>query len=856
VKTARVAEGGVALVTTVIVIAVLAVVAVALMQSTSTDRLSSRTVANYFKAQLAAEAGLAEALSRMRQAMPDFGYLTGAEPSGNSYRTYVRPLSAPNGSWEFNGDRVFLDSGVDGETAEIVLSGSDDSPAIEQKAAWQAIEPSDDAPESEMQRYAFWVDDAGGKQNLAWWGGGATRGFAVNLADLPLFLPDETGTSAEPFSAGAMTRLKSLRSTSLTSFSLGGIDFSSEVAAFNLPSVATFNLLDPPSLQGRVNRYFFTLSSAASAASPTGGVKLNVASLARHVDGLNTDQGSEGAKAKLVEELLKAEPQNSGAWGGGNLNWLAVCGKYSPAEQRQIVANLIDYLDEDLIPTTDSVANPTYFGVEAMVMNDGTVRGHPVINMIGLGSVFNWSGARETLGHLNSTRLLAFVGLVNPWQAPLQTDDYFFGADDLVVEVEGEVGGGKLGGDAPAYFLTTLNEQLSTRPQPTLAPRSGLTFPGAASGLNYANFNDLLNTKGRQPAEITFRDIIYKLTRLRLQFEDTSGRTGYVQIMPIGLSVDMEPKTVTSPGVGGPSVYKFTRPASARQKDLHLANDPRLNFKTDSWQNDESTGGTAPAVPAPKSGVDVTAKRGPDWDGAQGMPADASWYLNPKVTNHFNRGVQAGVTTKSAGMNSIGEFGYLWTGKPWQTLNLLDTDDPSKADWNVLDYISAGRLQGEASSASPLPVMPLRAAPGTGSRVTISNALVASGGLNINSRKKATLAAALQDATGLSPDAADLLLQASSGNQASPFGEIAALVDQNEDLVAAGAADGKFAKEAVQRALANISVNRSRVFTVYSVGEYRMGNSVSRAQLEADVFVGIDPATGAPKMQVINKIYR
>ena len=50
---------GVALVTTVIVVAVLAVVAVAFMQSTSMDRLSSRTVRNYYEAQLAAEAGLA-----------------------------------------------------------------------------------------------------------------------------------------------------------------------------------------------------------------------------------------------------------------------------------------------------------------------------------------------------------------------------------------------------------------------------------------------------------------------------------------------------------------------------------------------------------------------------------------------------------------------------------------------------------------------------------------------------------------------------------------------------------------------------------------------------------------------------
>jgi PilX N-terminal len=52
-------EQGVALITTVIVVAVLAVVAVAMMQSTTVDRLSARSVANFTRAKLAAEAGAA-----------------------------------------------------------------------------------------------------------------------------------------------------------------------------------------------------------------------------------------------------------------------------------------------------------------------------------------------------------------------------------------------------------------------------------------------------------------------------------------------------------------------------------------------------------------------------------------------------------------------------------------------------------------------------------------------------------------------------------------------------------------------------------------------------------------------------
>jgi Tfp pilus assembly protein FimT len=59
------AQQGVALVTTVIVVAVLAVVAVAFMQSTTVDRLSARSVANYYRAKLAADAGAAVAESML-----------------------------------------------------------------------------------------------------------------------------------------------------------------------------------------------------------------------------------------------------------------------------------------------------------------------------------------------------------------------------------------------------------------------------------------------------------------------------------------------------------------------------------------------------------------------------------------------------------------------------------------------------------------------------------------------------------------------------------------------------------------------------------------------------------------------
>jgi Tfp pilus assembly protein PilE len=65
-------EHGVALVTTMIVVAVLAVVAVAFMQSTGTDRLSSRTAAGYAQARLAALAGASAAEAAVVRAITTY----------------------------------------------------------------------------------------------------------------------------------------------------------------------------------------------------------------------------------------------------------------------------------------------------------------------------------------------------------------------------------------------------------------------------------------------------------------------------------------------------------------------------------------------------------------------------------------------------------------------------------------------------------------------------------------------------------------------------------------------------------------------------------------------------------------
>ena len=120
----------------------------------------------------------------------------------------------------------------------------------------------------------------------------------------------------------------------------------------------------------------------------------------------------------------------------------------------------------------------------------------------------------------------------------------------------------------------------------------------------------------------------------------------------------------------------------------------------------------------------------------------------------------------------------------------------------------------------------------------------------MNTRKLPSLTALLSGSPALNPALAQRVSETDSASLPSAYGEIAAWVGAVPELARG---QDKFEREAAQRALANVAVNHSRVFTVYAAGEYRLGSAVSRAQLEADIFVGVDPSTGKPKVQIINK---
>ncbi|MFZ4484575.1 MAG: PilX N-terminal domain-containing pilus assembly protein [Chthoniobacterales bacterium] len=833
---------GVALVSTMIILAVLAVVAVAFMQSATTDRASSRSGTTYYKAQLAAEAGLAEAMAQMAQAMTNFNYVSGAEPVGSSYRTYVRPTRVVSGVWQSVGTNVYLDSGTNAPLTNLVVAGPNTNTGVVVRAQVKTLS----ATNSQTNTYAFWVDEAGGKQNLTWWGGGTNRGLVTNVADLPLVLPSANGTTVSALSAGASNALASARSYSVVTTNLFGTNTAILTASNALLTPATFNLLD--SSISNASSYFFTLFSPSSAATPLGGRKLNLQNLARYItNGMSAAQGSNSPRATLVDQLLLSNPPNATNWGGGDLSWLATSGNYTTNEQRQIVANLIDYLDDDLIPTTDSDTAPTFFGLEMRADSSGRVQGHPFINFISVGLIFN----RSTGNELNSTRVLCSLGLAYPWSSTSTAAAAY--TPEIEIAVKGTVANPimALGTNAQAYFGTNFTDEINSRPVSTFTPFTGNNWPqavGLAGTASYATPFTGFSTGAwptRGPTNITFQNLTYTISKIRLLFTPTSGAPGYVQIIPTNLVITNQPSNVVAAGGGGSLAVKFTESAFAQTANLYLATDPRAHFRPTAWTNLASLTSYGTNIPAPSGGAgQVVMSNGvsTNWDTAQSMPMNFNWYISTNVSNHLNR------STNTNGAISIGELGYLWTGRPWQTLSMTATNLTPVPDWNLLDYVTSGFL---TNTTINITAMPLRLPTATGTNVTASNSLVQEGGFNILTRKLATATAFLTNAPGLAANApATFIALPLSTNLASAGGALATLTN----LSAATAT--KFAREAVIRAAGNAAVTQSRVFTVYSRGEYSSGTTRSSVLLEADVFVDVNEQTGTPRLRVLSKNFR
>lgn len=298
--------------------------------------------------------------------------------------------------------------------------------------------------------------------------------------------------------------------------------------------------------------------------------------------------------------------------------------------------------------------------------------------------------------------------------------------------------------------------------------------------------------------------------------------------------VNANPSTFTLPTVN--SSQTITYATGAPTNELYLSDDPRAAFRGGSSYVASATSYSNNNA-FPVGSVTLFRNSGPDADGLQSLPDTFRGLTNAFMTNHLAR------ATNANGFASIGELGYLWAGKPWQTLSMTRTNNPTTADWNLLDYISGGYTNGSTNFTS-MPILPVAR---TGLGVTAINSLVQDGGFNVLTRKRATAEAFFANASGLKAAAVSDYISATRPELASVGGALAALSNLSSSTTT------KFASEAIVRAAANAAVTQSRVFTFYSRGEHISANSRSEATLEAEVFVDVDSQTGAPVVRVISK---
>jgi Tfp pilus assembly protein PilX len=814
-----------ALITTLLVLVVLSTIVVAFMQSMSVERSVARSNANRLKAEQAAEAGLGVAIANLKSSASPSYFVAQDRTVGasNTWRTvFVRltnglavatnPVESLAASWPRLGTRTFnLASGVSLARTNFALTNS-----------------SGETNGS----FSFAILDNAAKQNLMRFPS-IPRAFATTLREIPLMRPDGTA-----YSAADLLRLTNFVASQGTNWTN------------QLLSVPTIKQFLPASSDNALA--WADTVNWVSATAPNGLPKIDLRRFKYYIDSLSQSQAANNPKALVVEALL-GQPSSVAPvtqWGGGTLQWLVSSdnpGRYTIVQARQIAANLIDYLDDDLHSTTDNIDSPTYLGVEGRLQSDGTVQGHPYITATGFGLVFNFSAAAGFQGWLNSTRVLAYWSLVNPWSAVVNYSTFY--TPEIEIEVRGDASGGTLGSNAQGYFLKPLVEQLTSGPS-QIAANSGSTYPYSPNGLSYANLNSL-QPSNRQPKSMQFSNVRFAIKKMRLKFTDSSGVSSYVQVLDgLGsIEVPMNPNTFILPAPsGGSAVYN---PGTVK-KGFFLSDDPRLGFQTNAWiQGDlaSDAGSTAPPESSPSVAMfsNMDSRQG---DGPQGLAGNRTWYSSNATTNHFFVRSAPTITNNPAStpfdpanapaglaVDSIAELGYLQTGLPWQTLRMVEpsTNAPVRADYRLLDYVDAGTMH----------------------RVTNSTGtVVINGKVNINTASDATMRGAFQGIPGLSAQGIDSIVSflRTTSNAPYPFAG-AGLVGQLTNFQWPGAAS-KFERENLMRRTANVLAAGSDTFTIFVMGESRDPRMPSKILGRANLAAVVQLSTSNSGVTTATILYR
>ena len=439
-------ERGVALVATMIVVAVLAVVAVAFMQSTSTDRLSSRTAANYAQARLAAKAGasaaealVAEMLLRYPDSVTVWQNIGSGGASGTNNEAtvlYARaqsantnlgarpaqfggevallgrplvsgsslvPLGSVAGSMTFaanNTNMVNLNATNAARPRPFVGRRSATNPGAPVTAA-QWIYLTNAAGQTNA-RYAFWIEDESFKVNINVVTNGPRLTSSLGLAPSELRLDGSWGSSADSqlrgAGAGAVIGARS---------SLGNSSFPSALSAVLPAGISSPEAADEL-------KFLTTAHSAGLDLSRGGFKRFNINSLGFNnivsnaltpLDSSNAGQVRSNLN-RVVAALTNSNSVpnfgqrfyrlNNNAAGINSSN--AVSTNHAAIYVQKVAANLLDYIDDNDQPTV--ISNNASFSL---------VTGRPTVGILPVGGGTAGSNPIAAVGVENVPRLQEYA---------------------------------------------------------------------------------------------------------------------------------------------------------------------------------------------------------------------------------------------------------------------------------------------------------------------------------------------------------------------------------------------------------------------------------------------------------------
>ena len=828
-----------AIAVTLIILAALAMMVAGGLLTSRLDRTSARNIANYTQALLAANDGLESAKLRLLEALNSQDI-----PFHSVTEEKITPPTN-QGSRADDKDNHFVFHSLKADSTDLkqsfvlrsgpnTLSASDPTTLIEldNKNFYReagTIELVNELQPSQKTRHAFWILDSSCRLDLAKHG-----------------QQDRDENTSQP----QMIPVSLQNGTILKNFSKG-----------NLLSAATLNLVpdlkdvhnnDVTPLTGdnRAADHIYSFNSSSVPLNPEGGPRLNLKRLRDFVETLSPAQGPNNPRSRVVNGLLGLPGGFSPVqWGGGDLKFLLK--RYTVAEAKNIVANIIDFLDSDIIPTTDLDTAPTYFGTEVHYDSDG-IRGHPVIVSIGTGIILNRSSATGYQYRLNSTRLLATLGIVNPWDK----NTLQFGASYTIKLRIATIGNASSpnfrGPNAQSYFATDLLEELDQYPLTSLPPNTGRAFPRPPStGYSYSTqLSDatffIPDPTKREPVGITFsgpgpnRQLVHKILECRIIYKPIGGpyAGGEFTVQSI-VGPEIYAPEVVNRGSGPLSLVLKEHTLPNRQ-DVFLANDPRLHHLSTSWVRlPGMESGVEPEIPQNPSLLTVYPGVSPDApDGRQGKATTDfghDWWKKGLFTHTSRRFIYC-----RNDVGPIGDLGFIFASRPWQTLSLTKRGQNTpahkgKEDWRLLSYvISPDYLD---------PDVVYNNFPSTGqvTSPTISQ-------INVNSKDIAAWSALFSQIPGWIPPPSPngyAHLIASIVSPLKNFSEVFEYLD-NTSVTNINTSDDTLLdhlRELPAKALCNALTHNSRTFTIYSQGQALRGQNVqAKVTIKSRVRIDFDPS--------------